>query len=182
MFKKFTAAILAGAMIVGASLGTFAAAVESPVEAKDKGGTVVAVADPDTKTAVVTEVEKNKASVAIPKTVQSADGTSYKVDTLGTNAMKGKKKVKTLTTPTTLTDFQAKSFTGAKKLKTVKVKTKKKVTVDKDAFKGLSKTQKKKIVIRVNKKMSNKNFKKLVKQFVKAGIPKKNIKKNLKVK
>jgi hypothetical protein len=58
----------------------------------------------------------------------------------------------------------------------LKIKTTKKVTVSKKAFKGLKKSQLKKIKVRVNKKMSKKNFKKLKTALKKAGIPAKNIK------
>lgn len=80
------------------------------------------------------------------------------------------------------TKVAAGAFKGCTKLKTLKFKTKKwgkSYKFSKKAFKGLKKSQIKKIKVKVNKKMSKKDFKRLKKQLKAAGIPAKNIKKNL---
>ena len=76
--------------------------------------------------------------------------------------------------PYKITTIKAKAFAKAKKLKKINVKGKYLKTVSSKAFKGLKKSQIKKIVVKISKK--NKNYKKLKKQFIKAGIAKKNIK------
>lgn len=81
-----------------------------------------------------------------------------------------------------VTKVAAGTFKGCKKLKLLKFKSKKwgkNCKFSKKAFKGLKKSQIKKIKVRVNKKMSKKDFKRLKKQLKAAGIPAKNIKKNL---
>jgi len=71
---------------------------------------------------------------------------------------------------------KAGAFSGCKKLKTIKIKSKYLKKFDKKAFKGLKKSQIKKIKVKVTKKMSKKDFKKLKKALKKAGIKAKNIK------
>ena len=58
-------------------------------------------------------------------------------------------------------------FTGAKKVKKIIVKGTKSFTVKKGAFKNVNS---KKITVKVNKKMSAKEFKKLKKNLKKAGF------------
>ena len=80
------------------------------------------------------------------------------------------------------TKVAAGAFKGCTKLKLLKFKSKKwgkSYKFSKKAFKGLKKSQIKKIKVKVNKKMSKKDFKRLKKQLKAAGIPAKNIKKNL---
>lgn len=82
----------------------------------------------------------------------------------------------------TVTKVAASAFKGCTKLKTIKIKSSKwtkKYSFSKKAFKGLKKSQIKKIKVKVNKKMSKADFKRLKKQLKAAGIPAKNIKKNL---
>lgn len=115
------------------------------------------------KTATFVKVKDSKAKSAKTKVIYetiSYNGKSYK-----------------------LTSVAAKAFGKCKKLKTLKIKWKsmKGRSFSKKAFKGLKKSQIAKIKVRVNKKMSKKDFKKLVKMLRKAGIKKKNIKKNLTV-
>ena len=59
------------------------------------------------------------------------------------------------------------AFKGCKKLRTIKVKATKPLTVKKGAFKGLNT---KKITVKVTKKMSKKNFNKFKKALKKAGF------------
>ena len=94
---------------------------------------------------------------------------SVKAKTIATITVKGKKyKVKKV---------KAKAFAKAKKLKKINIKCTYYVQFDKKAFKGLKKSQVKKIKVYINKKMSKKNYKKLKKALIKAGIKKGNIKK-----
>ena len=78
----------------------------------------------------------------------------------------------------TINKVAAKAFSKCKNLKIVKIKwkTMKNRTFSAKAFKGLKKTRLKKIKISINKKMPKKDYKKLRKALLKAGISKKNIK------
>mgnify|MGYP005963635733 CR=1 FL=1 len=67
----------------------------------------------------------------------------------------------------TIKKVNKKGFTGTKKLKTIIVKGTKSFTVKKGAFKNVNS---KKITVKVNKKMSAKEFKKLKKNLKKAGF------------
>lgn len=118
-------------------------------------------------------------------------GVVYKTTTKGTATIskataKGKTKtiaesIKVSGKKYKVNKVAAKAFAKCKKLKTLKIKWKsmKGKSFSAKAFKGLKKSQIKKIKIRVNKKMSKKDFNKLKKALLKAGISKKNIKKNL---
>jgi hypothetical protein len=118
-------------------------------------------------------------------------GTTYQTTTKGTATItKAPKKAKTVTVAETVkangaTYTVVKVAKGAfgkdKKLKTLKIKwkTMKGKSFSNKAFKGLKKSKIKKIKVKVNKKMSKKDYKKLVKALTKAGIKKKNIKKTL---
>ena len=73
--------------------------------------------------------------------------------------------------------ISAKAFKGCKNVKVIKVYSRFLTKVNKNAFKGISKSKLKKVVVRVvNKNMTNKNFKKLKKALIKAGIKASNIK------
>lgn len=138
---------------------------------------VKATVDTSSKgTATVKAVtSKSKTSISVASKVK-VNGVDYTVTAIGANAFKKAPKVKTVTLPSGITKINSKAFTGAKKLRTIKLKSTKKVTVSKSAFKGLSKSQKSKIVVKISKKMSKKNYNALVKALRKAGISKKNIK------
>ena len=82
------------------------------------------------------------------------------------NAFKSCKNVTKITLPATVKKFNKKAFTGAKKVKTIVVKSKKAITVKKGAFKGL---KTKKITIKAGK-MSKKQLKKFKKSLKKAGF------------
>ncbi len=71
----------------------------------------------------------------------------------------------------TITKIGPKAF--GKKTKVVKIKSKKCTSVAKSAFANCKKA---KVIVKVNKKMTAKNFKKLKKALIKAGIKSKNIK------
>ena len=72
-------------------------------------------------------------------------------------------------------NIKAKAFKGVNNLKKLYIRATKKVTLNKNAFKG-SKTNLKKLKVFVNKGMSKKNFRALKKVLVKMGIQAKNIK------
>lgn len=120
----------------------------------------------------------SKKSITVKSTVK-VDGYEYTVTTISANAFKKATKAQKIALPTSIKYVKANAFTGAKKLKTLEIKSKGLVKVNKNAFKGLSKSQKSKIVIKVSKKMSKKNYNALVKYLKKAGISAKNIKKVL---
>ncbi len=117
-------------------------------------------------TASVTSVKSKKKSVTVGATVV-VNGVSYKVTSVGTSAFKNSKKAKTITLPSSVTKFEKGAFKGAKSLTTIKVKTKKVISVKKGAFSGLDT---KNIAIKVSKKMSNKEYKKFEKSLKKAGF------------
>ena len=74
----------------------------------------------------------------------------------------------------TVVSIEAKAFSGCKNLKVVKIAATKCTKISKSAFSGLKTA---KIKVKVTKKMSKKNFKKVKKQLIAAGIKAKNIKK-----
>lgn len=164
-FKKVLAIVLAATcMLVFSFSMTFAQTAASPTEGESGGdqptsGQVKGSTNGDyycdvtKKTATLTSVYKKSIKTKTVTSYVTKDGVKCKV-----------------------TKIKAKAFKGCKKLKTIKVKGTYLKTVDKKAFKGLKKSQIKKIKVKITKKMSKKQFKKLKKQFVKAGIPAKNIK------
>lgn len=82
--------------------------------------------------------------VLIPATVK-IDGLEYKVTQIASNALKGNKKVKTVSIGSNVTKIGSKAFYKAKKLTNIVVKTKKLKSVGKKALSGISS----KAVIRV---------------------------------
>ena len=82
--------------------------------------------------------------VLIPATVK-IDGLEYKVTQIASNALKGNKKVKTVSIGSNVTKIGSKAFYKAKKLTNIVVKTKKLKKVGKKALSGISS----KAVIRV---------------------------------
>ncbi len=117
-------------------------------------------------TATLNAVKKTtKKSVTVAATVK-VDGVSYKVTVVAANAFKNAKKATKITLPNTIKKINKNAFKGTK-LKTLVLKGKSAITVKKGAFKGLNT---KKITIKVNKKISKKNLKKLKKNLKKAGF------------
>ncbi len=87
---------------------------------------------------------KKRTVVLIPATVK-IDGLEYKVTQIASNALKGNKKVKTVSIGSNVTKIGSKAFYKAKKLTNIVVKSKKLKSVGKKALSGISS----KAVIRV---------------------------------
>lgn len=124
-------------------------------------------------TASIAKVAKsNKKSVTIPSKIK-VNGVEYTVTSLEKGALKNLKKAKKITLPETITVLKKGSI-QAKKLKTLKITSKKAPKVEKGAFKGKNT---KKMTIKVSKNMSKKEFKKFVKRLRKAGYKGKVVRK-----
>lgn len=150
-FKRVLAIVLAATCMLVFSFSATFAATASPQDAKPVDGKV----NGEYQTykdghAALIGMTKKSIKKTIPN-VRTYKGYAYKI-----------------------TEIQAKAFGKDKNLKKVIVKGKYLKKVSPKAFKGLKKSQVKKIVVKISKK--NKNYKKLKKQFIKAGIAKKNIK------
>lgn len=177
--KKILAATLAAAMVFTvAPAPVFAAGSKTEaVEPQKQSDAVVeesnakgieSITANTTKSgkATLTEIEvTSKKSVTVPSKV-TIDGVEYTVTKLGANAFEGE-TVKKVTLPKSITSLGAKAFSGVKGLKTIKINATKSVKVAKTAFKGVNT---KNITITVNKKMSKKNYNKLVKALKAAGF------------
>ncbi len=178
--KKILATAMAAAMVLSAA-PVVANAATSKTEATEPTAQKDTTADKTTGAKGVSEVNVNtntsgkatltsvevssKKSVTVPSKVV-IDGVTYTVTKIGANTFKGE-TVKKVTLPSTITAIGSKAFSGVKSLKTITLKTTKKVSVSKDAFKGVST---KGMTITVPKKMSAKNYKALVKSLKKAGF------------
>ena len=138
---------------------------QATTETVNKGGVKATVKTTDDGTAVVKDVKSSKKSVTVSSTVK-VDGVEYKVTTIEANAFANCKKATKIALPATVKTIKKEAFTGAKKVKTIVVKSKKAVTVKKGAFKGVD-TQK--ITIKASK-MSKKQLKKFKKELKKAGF------------
>ncbi|MBE5871636.1 MAG: hypothetical protein E7294_10305 [Lachnospiraceae bacterium] len=120
----------------------------TPVQSvPDKVGTALTAADGTTYTvtnasAASPEVaytkNPNKAAkkVAVPATL-TVKGVTYKVTSIGKNAFKDNKKLKSVTIPEGVKTIGANAFKGAKNLKTIKIKSTVLKKVGKNAFKGI---------------------------------------------
>lgn len=177
--KKILATAMAAAMVLSVSPAV-ANAADSKTTATEptsqtnaeaeksnaKGVETVAANTSASGKATVTEITvSNKKAVTVPSKV-TVNGVVYTVTKLGANAFKGE-TVKKVTLPSSITSLGSKAFTGVKGLKTVKISTTKKVSVNKAAFKGVNT---KGITITVSKKMSKKNLKALKASLKKAGF------------
>lgn len=111
---------------------------------------------------------KNKVKkLVIPNTVTLA-GKTYRVVGINKNAFKGTKNLTTVTIGKNVRSIGAKAFYGCKKLKTVKLQTKKCTFSGKSIWKNTSK----KLVIRVPKSV----LKKMRGQLKKSGVKAKSVK------
>ena len=131
----------------------------------NKSGAKTTVKTTENGTAAIKKVKSSKKSVTVSSTVK-VDGVEYKVTTIEANAFANCKKATKITLPSTVKTIKKKAFTGAKKVKTIVVKSKKAVTVKKGAFKGVDT---KKVTIKASK-MSKKQLKKFKKTLKKAGF------------
>lgn len=96
-----------------------------------------------------------KKTIKVPQTV-SLDGIKYKVTAISANAFKGNKTLQKITIGTGIKKIGKNAFSGAKKLKTVIIKSKKLKSVGSNAIKGINK----KAIIKVPK-AKLKKYKKL---------------------
>lgn len=172
--RKLVAAVVAAACVMTGASAAFAAG--SPTKGSTPKAEAVTVEYPKGTdsyqtsadgTAKVTAVNATKTKNATVHSEIVSNNVKYTVTTVATNAFKGQKHVKKIYLGRSVVKAEKKAFSGAKKLKKVYVRTAKKFTFKKGAFKGL-KTGK--MTVYVNKKMSKKNYKKLVKSLRKAGF------------
>lgn len=171
--KKVFTVFMAVTVMMAFTVGTGFAATSSNTDGKDpatKGSVTKPVgeysysskAGKKTGTATLKMIKKSKQKTIKKKVIYASikkNGKKYRVTKVAAGAFKGCKKLNQL-------QFKSSKWT-------------KSYSFSKKAFKGLKKSQIKKIKVRVNKKMSKKDFKRLKKQLKAAGIPAKNIKKNL---
>lgn len=182
--KRVLSIVLAATVMLVFSFTTTFAENESPEQTPS---TTKPAATTPTKAPTKSTTKSTTAKKTAPKYVTKPVG-EYKLSSKGTAALAKitKSKQKTIKTKNIystckyngvtykVTKINAKAFAKCKKLKTINVKGIYLKTVDKKAFKGLKKSQIAKIKVKISKK--NKNYKKLKKQFKKAGIKSKNIK------
>lgn len=178
LIKKVLVGVIAGTMMLGSVCTAFAATgsqTEAPSAPVRNEEPVKATNGSEAKTsatgkATVTSVKKTSAkSVTVSSTVK-IDGISYKVTRLENKAFANAPKATKVTLPSTITSLGARTFTGAKSLKTIAFTSKDAVKVNKTAFKGLD-TKKITITIKVSSKgMSEKEYKATVKALKAAGF------------
>ena len=128
------------------------------------GGLVYTVTVSDAKNGEVAfsgVANKKAKNVNIPATVV-IDGVTFQVTSIAAKALKGMKKLKTVTVGSNIVTIGAKAFAGNKKLKKVIVKSAKIKTVAKNAFAGT-----KKVTVKVPKKQKKAYKKKFKKAKVK---------------
>lgn len=179
--KKMLAVVLAASLTLSSAVVAFGATSpttgavatenKTAVDATDVPAQVTTTAKGE---ATISKFTDKKATKATIDTV-TVNGVEYKVTEIKANAFKGT-KVKTVSLGENVAKVGKNAFSGAKSLKTVTLANKK-VTVSSKAFSGLSKSAKAKITIKVNSKISKKDYAKLVKALKKAGISEKRIKK-----
>ena len=178
LIKKVLVGVIAGTMMLGSVCTAFAATgsqTQAPTEpvkqeaVKATDGSKVNTSS--TGKATVTSVKKtSKSSVTVASTVK-VNGISYKVTRLeGSKTFANASKATKISLPSTITSIGAKTFSAAKKLKTIAFTSKDAVKVNKTAFKGLN-TKKMTITIKVSSKgMSEKEYKATVKALKAAGF------------
>ena len=81
--------------------------------------------------------DKNVRKVMIPKTVK-LDGITYQVTEIGANALKGKKKLKTVSVGENVTKIGKNAFAGCSKLVNIVVKSKKLKSAGKNSLQKIS--------------------------------------------
>lgn len=172
--KKVFTVLMAVAVMMTFTVGSCLAATSSNTSGKnpsDIKGTVICPvgvytyfckANKKTGTCTLKYIRKSKRSKIKSKTIFASfkrKGRTYKINKVAAGTFKGCKKLRSLR-------FKSKKWT-------------KSYSFSKKAFKGLKKSQIRKIKVRVNKKMPKADYKRLKKQLKAAGIPAKNIRKNL---
>ncbi len=81
--------------------------------------------------------DKNVKKVIIPKTVK-LDGITYQVTEISANALKGKKKLKTVSVGENVTKIGKNAFAGCSRLVNIVVKGKKLKSAGKNSLQGIS--------------------------------------------
>ena len=172
--KKVLVCTLAAALTLG-SAAVAGAATNSPaepdVEPSKQTATVTnngvkeKVKTTASGNATISKVTSTKKSVKVSSTVE-IDGVEYKVTTIDAKAFANCKKATKVSLPATVKTIKKGAFTGAKKVKTIVINSKKSITVKKGAFKGVNT---KKMTIKAGK-MSKKELKKFKKALKKAGF------------
>ena len=140
---------------------------KKPTTSKPKAGTKVTVGGNQyAVTKVGSEVRFSKAkagikALSIPATIKYK-GVTYKVTAISANAVKGNKKIKSVTIGANVKSIAAKAFNNCPKLKTVTIKSTKltKKTASKKSFSKVNK----KMVIKVPKKVK-KTYAKIFKGY-----------------
>ena len=121
------------------------------------------------KTAAVVKGLKPKSKkVTIPASA-TLGGVKYKIVTVKSNALKGYKKMTSLTIGANVTKIEKRAFAGNNKLTSVKVTGTKIKTVQKNAFKGTGK----KMTVTLPKQLTKAKKAALMKKFTSAGMTKK---------
>lgn len=142
-----TSGITTGSAVTADAITTGGAVTETAIVAPAKGTKIK-----DTKAKAVYKVTKKGATVEyVKKTATKAKsitipakvklgGITYKVTSVAKNALKGNKKVRTVSIGKNVTKIGAKAFFGCKNLKKIVIKTTglKAAKVGKNAFKGIS--------------------------------------------
>lgn len=179
-FRKIAAVALAAAMTLTTAAPVMAATT-SPTKAKKPVTERYAVMNDHVKgTKVRANTRKagdctiikygtSKKTVSIPKYVvrYKVKNVKYKVTTIG-KIGKEMSKTKTLTLPTSVKKICDHAFTGAKSLRTLKIQsTSKSFKVTKGAFKGLKTS---KITVKISKKLSKAQYKRIKKALRAAGF------------
>lgn len=98
---------------------------------------ILLASDTSKKAAFAGVADKNAQKVIIPKTVELY-GITYQVTEIGANALKGKKKLKTVSIDENVTKIGKNAFSGCSKLVNIVVKSKKLKSVGKNSLQGIS--------------------------------------------
>ena len=177
--KKLLVGILAGTMVLGSATTAFAGTVsavvsevqpekQTAVKAEKTSTGITPTVNTSAKgVATLTSIKKTTATKITVSSTVKVDGVKYKVTTLGANAFKNCTKMTAAVIPSTVTSIKASAFSGASSLKTIRLNTTKKVSISKDAFKGVNTA---KMTIKVSKKMSKSNLASLKKALKAAGF------------
>jgi biopolymer transport protein ExbD len=185
--KRILAAVLASAMVLATGVSAVAApsptGTEEPKYEDNEDGAVEVTGSDATEAythiegyATISKIKKsNKKTYTTPAQVKY-NGLTYIVNGVRNGLFKNATKATKIVLGKTITNLQPKAFAKLPKtVKTIQFKATKIQQINKNAFKGLKKSQAKKITVIINKKMDSKSYKKLVKALKKAGF--KNIKK-----
>lgn len=171
LVKKILVGVMAATMALGSVTTAFAATspatATKPVTKEDVKATNGSTVNTSKKgTASLEAVKKTSAKSVTVSSKVKVGKVTYTVTTIKANAFKNAPKATKITLPSTITFLGAKSFSGAKSLKTIAVTSKKAIKVSKSAFKGLNT---KKITVKV-KGMSKKELTAFKKNLSKAGF------------